>query len=61
MNKVADDAKPMTGIWYTSTTDPNVRAKVSRFSRYGKAYVIMTGGVFGCYTVAEFAEFWRAS
>lgn len=58
MTKIADDAKPMTGLWYRSTTDANVRCKVTRVA-VDKAHVIMTGGVHGDYTIAEFADSWE--
>lgn len=57
MNKVADDVKPMTGIWYRSTTDAQVMAKVTRVS-HGVAHVVMTGGVHADYPLGEFAESW---
>ena len=60
MNKVIDDKKPMTGTWYRSTSDAHVLAKVTRVAN-GRAHVIMTGGVHGVYSIADFAENWELS
>jgi hypothetical protein len=58
--KVSDDKKPMTGTWYRSTSDPNVLCKVTRIHK-SNAHVVMTGGVHGDYTFAEFADSWELS
>jgi hypothetical protein len=60
MNKteqVADDAKPMTGIWYRARTDHNVLAKVTAKTG-ATATVAYTGGTYQC-TNAEFARTWE--
>jgi hypothetical protein len=57
---IADDAKPMMGIWYRSTIDPQVMGKVTMTYDDGKTVdVTFTGGGVDRCTVAEFADSWE--
>jgi len=55
---IADDRKPMTGIWYRSTIDPNVYGKVSEKTATWVDVIFTGGGIDRC-TIAEFADNWE--
>lgn len=56
--QIADDSRPMTGIWYRSTSDPNVRAKVVA-KDFNWVQIVITGGIVAECTIGEFADSWE--
>jgi hypothetical protein len=56
--QVADDAKPMTGIWYHSTTDPRILGKVTAKTPTMVTVTFTGGGTDPC-TYREFADSWE--
>lgn len=57
-NKVSDDKKPMTGVWYRSTIEPWVLGKVTERDGAMVEVTFTGGGVDRC-TIAEFADSWE--
>jgi hypothetical protein len=56
--KIADDAKPMTGVWYRSTSEPRMYGKVTEKTDT-EATVTFTGGLVETLTYPQFAAEWE--
>jgi len=56
--RIADDSKPQTGIWYHSTTDPRILGKVTEKTDTMVTVTFTGGGTDRC-TLAEFADSWE--